>query len=94
MGDQLQGKGPDSLLGLMDYLFIDGILFVSAMHFFSLCFSSTLATPIAVAAASVLDLFPELCPKFNTPLGRENTAQLVGGERNKEASTVLVTVIQ
>lgn len=58
-----QGKGIELLLGLMDY-FIDGLLFVSAMHdFFFLCFSSTLAIPVPMAAAAcVLDTFLELCP--------------------------------
>lgn len=95
---QPQGKGVELLLGLMGCLLID--YYLSAMHdfFFFLCFSSTLAIPVPVAAASVLDMFTELCPKLNSLLGRENAAQLhgLGGESKwkKEVSTVAVILIK
>lgn len=51
---QLQGKGAELLLGLMDYLFIDGLLFILCVCYargaFILCFSSALVTPKPIAA--------------------------------------------
>lgn len=89
--DQLQGKGLESLLGLMDCLLMDvywwTIICVCYAGYFFLCFSSTLGIPVPVAAASVPDTFPELCPS-DSPLAREIPAGLrgSGGESKGERS--------
>lgn len=92
-----QSKGAELLLGLMDYLFIDELFLLSAVHegFYPLLFKY-FSDSYTHGSTSVLVMSTELCPALNSLLRREKAAQLhsLGGESKTGVPTIPIILIQ